>query len=148
MTGTFEGVGTLQFSPDNKYCYAYSGGFGSTTSSQTMLDFTTNGEYIVAKLITSGSIGFDTPGGLKSAFKISLNGSIIALTLVDNQTDHSSSVTKLNIILPPFSRFKVEVDSDDTNAGALSTAVFTGKVKGPVEQENLEAITDNNKWAN
>ena len=96
-----------------------------------MLDFTTNSEYIVGKLITSGAISFASTGGLKSAFKVSLNDQIIALTLVDNQTDHSSSVTKLNIILPPFSRVKIEVDSDDTNAGALSTALFTGKVGMP-----------------
>tara|TARA_Y100001970_G_scaffold286091_1_gene407412 strand:+ start:459 stop:872 length:414 start_codon:yes stop_codon:yes gene_type:complete len=137
MTGTFQGVNTLQFTPDNKHCYAYSGGFGSTTSSQTMLDFTTNSEYIVGKLITSGAIGFDTPGGLKSAFKVSLNNTPIAFTLVDNQTDHSASVTKLNLILPPFSTLKVEVDSDDTNAGAKSTALFTGKVKGSITQVEL-----------
>ena len=93
-----------------------------------MLEFKTNSEYIVGKLITSGSIAFATVGGIKSAFQISVNNSIIALTLVDNQIDHSSSVTELDIILPPFSSVKVEVDSDDTNTGVFSTALFTGKV--------------------
>ena len=27
------------------------------------------------------------------------------------------------------------------------TVSLTGKVKGAIEQENLESITDNNKWA-
>jgi len=125
----------LNFTPDNKRCYAYSGTFPATTSSQTMLDFKTNSEYIVGKLITSGVIGFASPGGLKSAFQITLNGSVIALTLVDNQTDHSSSITKLNIILPPFSHLTLEVDSDDNNASVFATGLFTGKSIGMTKTE-------------
>jgi hypothetical protein len=28
-----------------------------------------------------------------------------------------------------------------------ASVLLTGKVNGAIEQENLEAITDNNKWA-
>ena len=110
-----------------EHCYAYSGGFQSTTSSQTMLHFSTGQGYIVGKLTMSGGIAYATVGGLKTAFQISLNGSIISLSLFDNQTDHASSLNKLNLILPPFSTLKVECDSDDTNAGVLSSVVFVGK---------------------
>ena len=110
------------------HCYAYSGGFGSTTSSQTMLHFSTGEGYIIGKLTMSGGIVFATVGGLKTAFQVSLNGSIISLSLFDNQTDHASSLNKLHLILPPYSTLKVECDSDDTNAAALSSVSFVGRV--------------------
>ena len=110
------------------HAYAFSGAFGSTTSSQTMLQFTTGDGYIVGKLTMSGAVSFASVGGLKTAFQVSLNGNVIALSLFDNQTDHASSLNRLNILLPPYSTVTVECDSDDTNAGAKSTAVFVGKV--------------------
>jgi len=147
MSGTFEGVGSLQFTPDNKFAYAYSGAFAATTAAQTMLEIDSGHAYLVGKIITSGSIGFGSVGGLKSAFQISLNDTVIAYTLVDNQTDHSSSITKVNVVLPPYTRLKIEVDSDDNNVSVFSTAIFVAKVKGAIQQENLEAISNNNKWA-
>ena len=49
MTGTFEGVGTLQFTPDNKHAYIYSGsllnGSGAGAADQTILLFRNNSEY-------------------------------------------------------------------------------------------------------
>ena len=111
-----------------EHCYAYSGGFASTTTSQTMLEFSTGEGYIIGKLTMSGGVAFATVGGLKTAFQISLNGSIISLSLFDNQTDHASSLNKLHLILPPYSTLKVEWDSDDTNAAALSSVSFVGRV--------------------
>ena len=108
--------------------YAYSGGFGATTTAQTTLEFETGGQYIVGEMLTLGGVAFDTTGGLKSAFRISINGEVVAVTLIDNQTDHSTSNNSIPMLLAPYSRVKVEVDSDDTNVNVLSTTIFTGRV--------------------
>ena len=110
------------------HCYAYSGAFGATTSAQTTLEFETGGQYIVGEMLTLGGVAFDTTGGLKSAFRISINGEVVAVTLIDNQTDHSTSNNAIPMLLAPYSRVKVEVDSDDNNATVLSTTIFTGRV--------------------
>ena len=118
--------GSLNYIGD--HCYAYSGGFGATTTAQTTLEFETGGQYIVGEMLTLGGVAFDTTGGLKSAFRISINGEVVAVTLIDNQTDHSTSNNSIPMLLAPYSRVKVEVDSDDTNANVLSTTIFTGRV--------------------
>jgi len=110
------------------HVYAYSGTFSATTSAQTTLEFTTGPEYIVGQMVTNGAILFSNAGGLKSAFQISLNGEIVALTQIDNQTDHSPGPPTIPLILPPFTKVKVEVDSDDNNASVFSTTMFTGRV--------------------
>ena len=125
--GAFTGTAqALEYVGD--HCYAYSGAFGATTSAQTTLEFETGGQYIVGEMLTLGGVAFDTTGGLKSAHKISINGEVVAVTLIDNQTDHSTSNNAIPMLLAPYSRVKVEVDSDDNNATVLSTTIFTGRV--------------------
>ena len=112
------------------HVYAYSGTFPATTSSQTTLEFTTGSKCILGRMVTNGGIQFTTAGGLKSAFQISLNGEIVAVTQIDNQTDHSPGPPTIPLVLPPYTHVKVEVDSDDNNANVFSTTMFTGKVYG------------------
>jgi hypothetical protein len=110
------------------HVYAYSGAFSATTSAQTTLEFTTGSEYIVGHITTNGAIQFSSTNGLKSAFQISINGEVVAITQVDNQTDHSPGPPTVKVVLPPYTTVKVEVDSDDTNASVFTTTMFTGRV--------------------
>ena len=113
------------------WVYAYSGPTGASTSSQTVLDFTTGSKLIVGQFITCGSIVFSSAvGGVKSAFKISLNDAIVAQTQVDNQTDHSPGPLPVDLVIPPYTNVKVQVISDDTNANAQSTVLFVGRTYG------------------
>ena len=114
-----------------QHCYAYSGEVSATTTAQTVLDFVTGSGYIVGKFNTQGGIMFSTTGGLTSAFQISFNDQVVSLTQHDNQTDHASGALGLiDIIIPPFTHVKVEVDSDDTNANVFTTVLLTGRVYG------------------
>jgi hypothetical protein len=116
----------LNYVGDN--VYAYSGAFSASTSAQTTLEFTTGSEYIVGHITTNGAIQFSSTNGLKSAFQISLNGEVVALTQVDNQTDHSPGPPTVKLVLPPYTTVKVEVTSDDNNATVFTTTMFTGRV--------------------
>ena len=56
MSGTFQGVGTLQFSPDNQRVYAYTG-LVETSNDQSeveMIQFTTGSEYLTLLIQFSG----------------------------------------------------------------------------------------------
>lgn len=110
------------------HVYAYSGTLSASTSAQTLLEFTTGNQYIVGHITTNGAIQFSSTGGVKSAFQISVNGEVIALTQIDNQTDHSPAPPTLRVVLPPDTTVKVEVTSDDTNVSVFSSAMFTGRV--------------------
>ena len=116
MTGVFEGVGTLQFSPDNKYCYAYSGSISPNSNAApetTALLFTTQSYIII----------FDS---------------------VAEDDETATGQSPLDLIIPPFSKFEIKVGNAATSP---FTVLLVGEVKGAIEQENLESITNNNKWA-
>jgi len=146
MTGTFEGVGSLQFTPDNKWCYAYSGLTSVSGSLTTMLDIQTNSEYIVVTIELNGNrAGI---GQAQIQFKILLNGVTIMFNIWDQSTinQYSDDLTVTRLLIPPHTSALVQVaQSSGTNRNMEIT--LTGEVYGAIEQENLESITDNNKWA-
>jgi len=148
MTGTFEGVGSLQFTPDNKRAYAFSGEVLVNNNTVTMLEFETNSEYLISLF----SFGIDQNASLSGSkligFTISFND-----TKIFQQVTQTSTTLQLidfdpnySFIVPPFTTVKIE--SETTNTSNVPTfGMFNAKVKGAIEQENLESITNNNKWA-
>ena len=148
MTGVFEGVGSLQFTPDNKHAYAYSGTIPASATAQTILTFTTGSEYIVGLLNAMPVTNFTAVDGAETTFQLSINDKVIAIQMFhNNASDTGGNFWELHVVLPPFATFKLEMDSATGTTTYLGTAIFTGEVKGAIEQENLEAITNNNKWA-
>ena len=143
MTGTFEGVGTLQFTPDNKHAYAYSGQQFANDPEVTVLEFTTESYYLV------GSIQFSSPAGTSDdlVFRTYLNNiQVTGSNWTDTRQNENINQPVL-FVIPPFTKLSARV-LNGTSANArevYSTGTF--KVGGAIEQENLEAITDNNKWA-
>jgi hypothetical protein len=148
MSGTFEGVGSLQFTPDNKHAYAYSGENQISTTEVIALNFNTNSEYIKGRFIFGGSIKYDNIGnGTINAFQIRFNNVIVATIKVATNTDDQPSMELYDIIIPPFSNVVIGViDSASTSAGFYTTTTFTGKVKGAIQQTDLEAISDGSNW--
>jgi len=139
MTGVFEGVGTLQFSPDNKYAYAYSGDVIAPTVGgyTSILSFTNNSEYLVADFNFGA-----TPTTTNIGFLIRFNG----VDIIEIPTREPFDKTyRTLLIIPPFTTVTVLADPDGADETVQTTMV--AKVKGAIQQENLESITDNNKWA-
>jgi len=152
MTGVFEGVGTLQFSPDNKLSYAYSGAIAASTTIATVLDFQTNSEYQNVRVSLCGTVDIDTPAigdGSIMACEILFNDIRVAFLKSDSRhgSDQVQSPSPLPLIIPPFTHVVCKVLSNEDTANELGALLFTGEVSGAIEQQNLEAITNNNKWA-
>ena len=147
MTGVFEGVGTLQFTPDNKHAYAYSGNIAIPTSTDTtVLDFTTGSEYIMSNFVWFGDIAYLSSSKV-IVYKIQFNDVIVYDNSRLTHSAHSwADQDVIPFIIPPFTNVKAIIFTDDTGEQTFGCAI-TGKVKGAIEQENLEAITNNNKWA-
>jgi len=148
MTGTFEGVGTLQFTPDNKHAYAYSGLIVSHTTAVTVLDFTTNSEYIEGCFQLNGAVDDDSPADVTLASaNVSFNETSIFILVTGNNVHRAAMSVSQKIIIPPFTRVIIVVDMEAIAADQYASVIFTGKVGGAIQQENLESITNNNKWA-
>jgi hypothetical protein len=138
MTGTFEGLGTLQFTPDNKLAYAYSGS-KDISSEQTMLNFDTNSEYLEGRFEFNAD--FSTGGGAGMRVQIFLND-IMIVEERDTSSDWNTGDNEFHVIVPPFTNVKVKClgGAQDANVN------FTAKVYGAIQQTNLEAISDGSNW--
>ena len=146
MTGVFEGVGTLQYTPDNKRCYGYSGDKTVNGSLVTMLEFKTNSEYLEIQIEHFGAISQIGQSQIRN------NVTFNDIDILDNYYDASLDGGfngwdfPTQLIVPPFTTVKINMSQAEGSSKTMQTAV-TGKVYGAIEQQNLEAITDNNKWA-
>jgi len=144
MTGTFEGVGSLQFSPDNKRCYAYSGSIENTSGAGAadieLLDFTTGSEYIIAKI----QVTHTHSSGHDFYLDIKFNDLLI-VQMKEDATEVEAYPFLIRLVIPPFTNVNIKIGAN--TAGYFYQANIIGKVKGAIQQENLEAITNNNKWA-
>ena len=144
MTGTFEGVGTLQFTPDNKLAYGFSGLFEFDNSGfKAGLDFTTESEYLIGRVYW----GYPEDSSDNIQSQIYLNDvKVYAQFHSYTGHDYQSAPMFLDIVIPPFTNCKVgAINGDGNQRDCLVT--FNAKVYGAIQQENLEAISNNNKWA-
>jgi len=120
----------LQFTNDNKKCYAYSGLLaGSTSSIITYLQFNTNSEYIRAT-IQNGSTNETT----RKTVYIYFNDIIIVRNDIDNAYAFPNTY---EIIIPPFTNVKIalQLGADD---GMSSWFTLVGKVGMPQRVGNLD----------
>ncbi len=120
----------LQFTNDNKKCYAYSGLLaGSTSSITTYLQFNTNSEYIRAT-IQNGSTNETT----RKTVYIYFNDIIIVRNDIDNAYAFPNTY---EIIIPPFTDVKIalQLGADD---GMSSWFTLVGKVGMPQRVGNLD----------
>ena len=125
---------TLNFTPDNKQCYAYSG-VGSATGSTdfTGLEFTTNSEYIKGRVYFSID-NDDLASGEQVGWKIMLNDTQMTMSRVEaSATDivESPLAPYYDIVIPPFTKFQAVAF---TNASGVNCGfLFTGHAFGMTE---------------
>jgi len=89
----------LQFTDDNKYCWAYSGEINVSNSSITALNFTTNSEYIRARFQLSSDSG--SSDNIRSIIYFNDIQVYSALYTEDNLKPWSD-LLDLHLIIPPF----------------------------------------------
>jgi len=114
----------LQYTQDNKRCYAYSGIRASAPDPDDaiFLDFTTGSGFIVADLqcfnhATNGA-------GNNLQYQIFLNGIMI---IAQTNFDQNNPYNRLRMVIPPSTRFVVKVDNLSGSADTASVSL-TGKV--------------------
>jgi len=146
MTGTFEGVGSLQFSPDNKFAYAYSGYHSFSNTELTILEFNTQSEYLRAHCQYAISDDGLTINEDDSYIKFYFNDTLVFAQVDSGDPDRVQDAWPI-LIIPPFTNVKIAVKNQTDASNLAAFVCITGKVYGAIEQENLESITDNNKWA-
>lgn len=113
------------------YVYGYSGTFEATGSSADMFNFTTGSGIIKGEFTFNGQIRFvvGSSGG-HSVFRLSLNGAVVGLYKADTaQMDQPNQLFQ-KVIIPPFTKVRVEVISGEVTDNELLTSSFAGRVYG------------------
>jgi len=122
----------LNFTPDNKHAYAYSGTYQIDTTAFLMLEFQTNSEILVGQFVGFGPVKFDGDlnTGAFGGFQYSFNDNVVAITKTDTSQHDMGQYQEFKCIIPPFTNVKVKGLSYTTTSGMLMEVVFTGKAFG------------------
>ena len=114
----------LNFTPDNKNCYVYSGPVSTDTNDTTLLEFSTNSEYI--KGTFTPYHGAETTQNMQ--FTVKFNG-IQIMQFSSREAYDFGRANPAPIIIPPFT--DVTVIAKGLEAGTNDTsAVIVGEVFG------------------
>jgi hypothetical protein len=121
----------LNFTPDNKHCYAYSG--ITDTSGQnnvdTLLEFDTNSEYIDARIdITNGS-----GSGDDMRYYVRFNGVAVAQIYAGTSDVLNQFSLPLQMIIPPFTTVLITMTNVSSGSARAHTAIVKGSVYGMPE---------------
>ena len=112
-----------------EHAYAFSGGFSASTSSQTMLDFSTGTSYIVGTITCNGGTEIGTPGnGNVSSWNLTFDDQSVAVLLTETETEDMPATNQIKILIPPFTRVELKMLSSADDANSLHTALITGRV--------------------
>ena len=138
MSGTFQGVGTLQFTPDNKAAYAYSGTVTSTGGASDpntlMLEFDTTNEYLEAVFSWGNT---QTSGTADNFVAIKFNDEdIYKIRFREGADSNHTNPKNLFLIIPPFTNVKCYADTSADSH--IWTWTMGAKVKGTIQQFDLE----------
>ncbi len=136
MSGTFQGVGTLQFSPDNKHAQIFSGAISANNIETTLLEYSTNSEYHMAQIIFN--VVSNTTSDMD--FKLYLNNvNILDMGL---SSFREQWYYPIPIMIPPFSTVKITGRNNSSSGAEDLAASVISSVHGPIEQFNLEVNND------
>ena len=125
MSGTFSGIGTLQFTPDNKRAqYFQSNSFNNVETE--IGQFTTNSEYLICKI----QVGVDNYDGADVDTRITLDDATVLL--------NRSAVTgidilqfgyPLHIIVPPFTTLKLTMQNKSNSSSFDAYMLMNAKAR-------------------
>ena len=111
------------------HAYAYSGAIQANTSSVTHLEFTTGNSYIHGTLyFTACAKLSDISGGAPSGCQVSFDDQVVSVLKAESQTENSPTDNTMSIIIPPYTRVKVEVQTTTTASGFLTSVTIVGRV--------------------
>ena len=113
------------------HCYAFSGTLDSLDSEQTVFNFTTGSEYIVATLTMTAPIRFTAAQideGRTRGYRLKFNGQIVGLYKVDSVQEDMPSDTEVQILIPPITAVVLTCIDVSADPNYLGTANLTGRV--------------------
>ena len=117
----------LNFTPDNKRCYAYGGLIDVINAEKTLLTFNTNSEYIDSKLSISNTSG----SGDDFRYFIYFNDVAVLSYYAGTSDVFNQFSMPQYLIVPPFTTVKITATNISSASARSHSCIFTGKVGMP-----------------
>ena len=127
----------LNFTPDNKRCYFYSGDITTTSSEARLADFSTNSEYVYVKCLKM-NITDQVVSGANYEFTVKFNGVTVLIEFYTNPfaSRESSAGDNNYLIIPPFTNVTIDFETSSGDKQACVTMV--GEVYGMPETDGYQ----------
>lgn len=117
----------LQFTNDNKHAYAYSGVKSVDDNETTLLEVSTNSEYINAHI----QFNYVASANQDFTYKIYFNDVIVQQYNVGNSVIYTSPDNFLYVVIPPFTDVKLTAQNISDSTQLNQIVSLTGKVGMP-----------------
>ena len=117
----------LNFTPDNLHCYAYSGSIAVDNNEKTLIEGSTNSEYIVAEIQFNNIVEDDVEDFLHLIY---LND-VVVQGFIQGRTDYDNKYeSSVKIIIPPFTTIKLTSQNLTNTESHNEVCSLTGKAFG------------------
>ena len=112
------------------HAYAFSGAFPALNSAQTLLDFSSGNDYIVATLTLTAPLNFgaNVDNGIMRGWQLDFNGQTVGTYKADTINEDMPSFVEVQILIPPRTTVVLQCIDSATHADFKGTANLTGKV--------------------
>ena len=111
-----------------EYCYAYSGAYASSSTAADHIDFISGEGLILGRLYVNGAIDSGSGSGEITTFTVKVNEITIAMMKTETIQEDNPGTVYQDLLIPPFTRVQVEVDSAEGDPARKTTVTFTGRV--------------------
>lgn len=117
----------LNFTPDNKHCYAYSGKVTVNNNLNNMIEFDTNSEYLKIEI----QYFKDSVTSENYEYGVQFNDQEIVLGEFTSPLEDNPNIPNpIVLIVPPFTNVKCTLQNISDSSGRNWTLTLTGKVFG------------------
>jgi hypothetical protein len=127
----------LNFTPDNKHCYFYSGDIATSGSSARLADFSTNSEYVYVKSLKM-QLTDQTVSGVNYEFTVKFNGVTVLIEFLTNPYAGRQPADSDNfyLIIPPFTN--VTIDFLASSGDKTACVTLAGEVYGMPDTDGYQ----------
>jgi len=122
----------INFTPDNKQCYAYSGVVAVDNTLTNVLEFNTNSEYLIVGI----QFFKDSVTSENYEYKVIMNDVIIVHGEWTSPLEDNPNIPfPIELIIPPFTKCAVTLQNLSDTASRNWSTTLIGKVIGMTETE-------------
>ena len=112
------------------WIYCYSGPYAASTAATKVIDFTSGAGLVVAEYQFSGYVDDDNAGERSAGLSVLYFNELKVFVLSAGQQNIGDFMVRAQILIPPFTHIKVDIESDSNSGDHWGSVAIVGRVYG------------------